>query len=83
MSIQLITNNNESFSDSPSEKQVLPGLSVGGLTIKFEGLVEGDFKHNIQYALNGKHFFEIMVTGTVIQPTLTISRSEIKFFASE
>lgn len=83
ISIELNVNNLECFSQSPEEKQILPGHSWGGLLIKFQALKEGDFKYNLQYIINGKHFFEIMLTGTVIQPTLNVSRNQIKFFASE
>lgn len=83
ISVQLNTNNLESFSESYEEKQIFPANSMGGIMIKFEALKEGDFKHNLQYVINGKHFFEIMLTGLVIQPTLNVSRNEIKFFASD
>ncbi len=82
ISIQLNINNLECFSESLEERQILPPSSLGGLSIRFEALKEGDFKYNLQYIINGKHFFEIMLTGTVIQPTLNISRNEIKFYAS-
>jgi hypothetical protein len=45
--------------------------------------VEGPFRHTLQYVLNNNHFFEMMVTGTCILPTLNINKNEIKFTITE
>lgn len=37
----------------------------------------------MQYILNGKHFFEFSVVGTVILPSLNLSRTELKFCLTE
>ena len=47
----------ESFNETSEDRQILPGESHGGFPIVFEPLVEGPFKHTLQYVLNGSHFF--------------------------
>lgn len=48
-----------------------------------EARSEGDFKHPLQYIINGKHFFELEIIGKVIKPFLHISKTEVKFVACE
>lgn len=61
----------------------MPAESHGGFPIVFEPLVEGPFKHTLQYVLNGSHFFEMLVSGTCVPPSLNLSRNEIKFNITE
>ena len=53
----------------------MPTQSHGGLKILFEAMAEGNFKHQLQYILNGKHFFELLVVGRVIPPVLNFSKT--------
>lgn len=45
--------------------------------------MEGNFKYTLQYVLNGNHFFELMLTGTCVLPTLALSRTELRFAPAE
>ena len=82
ISIRLETSH-ESFAETSDDKQILPSESHGGFIINFEPYIEGSFKHTLQYVLNGCHFFELMVTGICVLPSLNLSRNEIKFNISE
>ena len=57
ISIQLETHGISAFEKSSKNIQVLPSESHGGLSIKYEAIHEGSFKHSLQYILNGKHYF--------------------------
>ena len=46
-------------------------------------MTEGPFKHTLQYVLNDNHFFELMITGTCLLPTLVLSRTDLKFTVTE
>jgi len=62
---------------------MLPGGNAGGLKLCFKALEFGEFRLPVQYILNGKHFFEFSVVGTVIAPGLIPSRTEVKFCLTE
>lgn len=73
----------DSFAQTSEQRQILPAESHGGFPIVFEALSEGPFKHTLQYVLNGSHFFELMVTGVCVLPSLGLSKNEVKFTIGE
>lgn len=83
ISIQLETHGISAFEKSSKIVQILPPESHGGLPITYEAIHEGNFKHSLQYILNGKHYFELVVRGSAIPPAIQVSRTELKFVAGE
>lgn len=49
----------------------------------FKALSVGEFRIPVQYILNGKHFFEFTISGTVILPCLSVSKADLRFIFTE
>lgn len=81
ISIQLETRGQHEFDKSSKNVQILPSESLGGLSIVYQATKEGAFRHNLQYAINGRHYFEVQIAGLAILPTIIPSKTDFKFIA--